>query len=451
VGKAPISFGFLKKQDKKLTNVNLDEDKTDFVLSVEEKKINSTEGKEEKKELVIPLKLRNIWNVPGSNVKKSGDESSLEAQAAREIIQESKRLLGEGESTEEKDVKPIPLLIQNKLPDGYETKDKLDVSLRAEQSTLEDYEDVPIEEYGLAMLRGMGWKLGQPIGNTNKEIVKPIEAVIRPKGLGLGADKTAAERLAKAVVDEESKPLSKGSYVKIETGTNRGLYGKIEGRDEDTARLMIQLAIGGKIVNVTQYSVIPISAKEYKEKAKVLNSEKYDKFKVKGEKDKERTKEKNEKDSVRSQDKHKKKKKKRKHSDSSSEDESDSKVAKKPWVRPDLRVRFIDKNYKRGRYFNTKLRIVDVPSIDACVCKTEDGQILDEIDQKSLETVIPRTDPAYVMIISGKKTGQLGEILQKDKAKCIASVQLLKDRSIVRLSYDDICEYVGDIMAEEDY
>lgn len=29
-----------------------------------------------------------------------------------------------------------------------------------------DYEAVPVEAYGLAMLRGMGWKPGKGIGNT---------------------------------------------------------------------------------------------------------------------------------------------------------------------------------------------------------------------------------------------------------------------------------------------
>lgn len=33
-----------------------------------------------------------------------------------------------------------------------------------EEPTLEDYEHVPISDYGMAMLRGMGWKEGMGIG-----------------------------------------------------------------------------------------------------------------------------------------------------------------------------------------------------------------------------------------------------------------------------------------------
>ena len=36
------------------------------------------------------------------------------------------------------------------------------------QATEEDYEKVPIEQFGLALLRGMGWKDGDGIGRTQR-------------------------------------------------------------------------------------------------------------------------------------------------------------------------------------------------------------------------------------------------------------------------------------------
>lgn len=33
-------------------------------------------------------------------------------------------------------------------------------------STLEDYENIPISDYGMAMLRGMGWREGMAIGKN---------------------------------------------------------------------------------------------------------------------------------------------------------------------------------------------------------------------------------------------------------------------------------------------
>lgn len=44
-------------------------------------------------------------------------------------------------------------------------EDKLTLEGEAE-STLDDYENVPINDFGLAMLRGMGWKDGDGIGKN---------------------------------------------------------------------------------------------------------------------------------------------------------------------------------------------------------------------------------------------------------------------------------------------
>lgn len=63
----------------------------------------------------------------------------------------------------------IPLVMRNMVPEGYETEDKLDVSLRPEVSSMEDYEQVPIEQFGKAMLRGMGWNKDEGIGGKNKQ------------------------------------------------------------------------------------------------------------------------------------------------------------------------------------------------------------------------------------------------------------------------------------------
>ena len=53
----------------------------------------------------------------------------------------------------------IPLLLQNQVPEGFEEEEgPLKVDIRPESSKLEDYDAVPIEQFGLAMLRGMGFK-----------------------------------------------------------------------------------------------------------------------------------------------------------------------------------------------------------------------------------------------------------------------------------------------------
>jgi len=42
------------------------------------------------------------------------------------------------------------------------------------QATEEDYEKVPIEQFGLALLRGMGWKDGDGIGKSQRYFLADV-------------------------------------------------------------------------------------------------------------------------------------------------------------------------------------------------------------------------------------------------------------------------------------
>ena len=57
----------------------------------------------------------------------------------------------------------------------------------AEEATLNDYTNTPIEEFGAALLRGMGWEEGKAVGRRNIRGTVPqaIQFVARPSGLGL--------------------------------------------------------------------------------------------------------------------------------------------------------------------------------------------------------------------------------------------------------------------------
>ena len=64
---------------------------------------------------------------------------------------------------------------------------KADVASRPDSASLDDYVTVPIEEFGAALLRGMGWKEGDVVGKRKDRVVKPRVLERRPQLLGLGA------------------------------------------------------------------------------------------------------------------------------------------------------------------------------------------------------------------------------------------------------------------------
>ncbi|KAM5345428.1 hypothetical protein ACJ41O_011290 [Fusarium nematophilum] len=96
------------------------------------------------------------------------DESGREPPPKRTADDEAMDALLGNKTEDEK-------IIHTSEEDAY----RRDIQGAGEASTLEDYEAMPVEEFGAALLRGMGWD-GKPRG-TVKEVKR------RPNRLGLGA------------------------------------------------------------------------------------------------------------------------------------------------------------------------------------------------------------------------------------------------------------------------
>lgn len=426
--KVPISFGFSRSAKPKLSVIagaaaEEEEEKKEkeFLLGAEGKELLSANPTPVAKPLVIPLIQKNRWSVQSKTKEKPEDdappmeeEDAVLSQAVQELIAESQK--SEVEDSGDQTLS-IPLLMQNKVPTGFEDGDKVNVDLRPEPAEAADYEVVPVEQYGMAMLRGMGWKEGEGIGKTFKQDVKPLEQKLRPKGLGLGADRGALHDLEPQKPrkplkpgeepKEEAKGLGTGSAVLIQNGTHKDLYGKVEGIDADNCRAMVKLAIGGKVVTVSQFGLKLVSSAEYTKYSKDLS-----RF-SKVEKKREEKDAKEEKPKDRSPEKEKNKREEtpegRKKESSGSRDkrpqprspdrDKDKKKPKKEepsWLHRDLKVRFINKHYNGGKYYNSKMLVEDVLSPTSCVCRTESGRILEDIKQEMLETVIPKEEGAAV-------------------------------------------------------
>ncbi|XP_066436699.1 G-patch domain and KOW motifs-containing protein [Eleutherodactylus coqui] len=466
---APISFGFSRVSKPKLIVQSREEagdgEEKEYVLGAEGKELLSTKPVPEAKPLVIPLIQKNRWSqLSKERAENGGSQEALDpvlSQAVQELIDESRKK--EQDDAEGDQSISIPLLMQNRVPDGYEDGDKVNVSLRPESAQAADYEVVPVEHYGMAMLRGMGWKEGEGIGKTFKQDVKPLEQKLRPKGLGLGADRSAISDLEPQKPrrplkpgdkpEEEAKGLGTGSTVLIENGTHKELYGKVEGLDADNCRAMVKLAIGGKVVTISQFALRLVSSAEYNKYAKDLS--RLSKAEQRENKDQQRREHSPDGEQRRRDDEDTREQKRNGHSSSkdkrprpkSPDREKEKKKQKQEeqcWLRRDLKVRFIDKRYKGGKYYNSKMLIEDVLSPTTCVCRTESGRILEDIKQDMLETVIPKDVGDYVMVVLGKHRGQVGKILHRERQKSRALVQLEgDDDDAVTFSYDVICHYTG--------
>lgn len=454
------------------------------------------------KEYVIPMvgrgkRKHDEANTGGSRGKDGElrEMTDLEREAAAEL---SKDAEDASSRREEDDERAVPLLMQNRL-------DKADADTLGDVSTLDDYDDMPVECFGQAMLRGMGWKPGMGVGKTNKKAVDPVEFIPRSSGRGLGADGIKAvemleskpkrrlrpgekhkvevelprdadgrirhtRRVGEVLEEKEYLDLKVGSKCLVVSGRHKGLYGKAVSLQIDPPRVILRLAISEQNVDVAQAAIQVVPRREYEQKALSIADDddedaemgQEENGRFTGERDRQSEHRRDEvhrshhshrsppsdheSKSDRKHKKSKKKKKKKHHRDSASSSDDDSAVDSRrdtAWLASQLRVRLVDKRYDGGRRYNSKIVITDVLTPTTCCCRTDSGTYLDDIEQRMLETVIPKEPMAAVMVVAGRYRRQLGRLLSRDKEKYRAIVQLYPDFETVQCTYDEICEYVG--------
>lgn len=121
---------------------------------------------------------------------------------------------------------------------------RTDVASRPESATLDQYNAIPVEEFGAALLRGMGWKDGQSIGrgsygSSEKEPKKPAVPARRPGFLGIGAKDSSGGKGAEAELGAWGKSaMRKASRKQGEEGSGgsntEGVYLPVMMRNKAT-------------------------------------------------------------------------------------------------------------------------------------------------------------------------------------------------------------------------
>ncbi|EUC41941.1 hypothetical protein COCMIDRAFT_104828 [Bipolaris oryzae ATCC 44560] len=115
-----------------------------------------------------------------------------------------------------------------------------DLQNAPEAPTLEAYEATPIEGFGAALLRGMGWKDGEGIGK-NGTSVKPKEIKRRPALLGIGAKEDAAVGIE---LGEWGSGKGKGKGKKVAQS-----YNPVTLRNKHTGEIITEEELKAKLEN----------------------------------------------------------------------------------------------------------------------------------------------------------------------------------------------------------
>lgn len=264
-----VSFSFKQVSSRpKIVSVaqkTVPEKAVQYIDCVEERSIRvvGPEAESGDRELVISMpssaKRRRMPAEPSTEngVEKTARENgdrTLDEMAVQAILSDC-RGTRDGEE-EDTDTIEVPMIVNP--PEGKEA------------STAEDYENVPVSKFGMAMLRGMGWE-------SQNTIAASRAPELRPKGMGLGADKLIKSAQKKRHSEEELK-LKNGSYVQFVIGRLDGQYGQVQGFDEGAGRAVVKVARTNQMEKVSENMFRLVTKSDYDTNSKVINIKEYKEY-----------------------------------------------------------------------------------------------------------------------------------------------------------------------------
>jgi hypothetical protein len=240
----------LPGNDKDQDNENEQQRKKQYVMAVENSRLDVVDDSPVEQELVIPLlppppSLAVFSPAPTLQVQPVQQQCavlSLEERAAKEILRE----LGQGDDDDTVSGDPLVVLAAASTTTTTTTKKGTlledltyrlraaandderfvaDMVSRAEDFTVKSdvYEAIPIDKFGAAMLRGMGWT-GPVVDKNKSKKDDDFLSNVRPARMGLGA----SDVLRKATQLDTRKAVTNIHNINAINSNSKGLtFGEI--------------------------------------------------------------------------------------------------------------------------------------------------------------------------------------------------------------------------------
>ncbi|KAK6254635.1 hypothetical protein SCA6_015940 [Theobroma cacao] len=321
---------------------------------------------------------------------------------------------------------------------------KEDLKRLPEDRGFEEFEDVPVEGFGKALLAGYGWVEGRGIGKNAKEDVKVKQYERRTDKEGLGfSSKENKERLpgftnvkqkhdTEEIVKEDKDGFFVGKDVRVIEGREMGLKGTIMEK-LGGGWIVLRLKKSEEKVKVRLFEIADLGSREEEKCLRKLTE-----LKIREAKDL-KTKGDERKVSKRSRE---------------SEKRSETKVNVErvrtngdrgvSWLRSHIRVRIISKNLEGGRLYLKKGQVVDVVGPYMCdISMDESRELIQGVEQELLETALPRRG-GPVLILYGRHKGVYGSLVERDVDRETGVVRDADSHELLNVKLEQIAEYMGD-------
>lgn len=322
---------------------------------------------------------------------------------------------------------------EQKYPQGISQQDKDTIILKEDlrrlppESSLEQYEQMPVEAFGEALMRGMGWFEGRGIGRNAKGEVEAKELVRRADKLGLGADPSHTRNKKKRFIKpgesrdqddlvyvndagaiKSSRPVdgnlikrkdlgvTTGKTMYLHSGKHSGFECEVKSVDESTEKASVRLLPSMEVVTV-RYG--DLGQKQLPSDNRLNIQAKRAKL---------------------------------------------SENQENPWLYTNIRIKVIDKKAFGGRLYLKKGTIVDVKAPKVCDVYIDDfGEVFQDLKQNQIETSVPRQAGATVLVVAGTLKGSKGQLLHRSKQSDYIAVKMHDEDEVQKLHLDDVAEYRG--------
>lgn len=390
-----IKFTFKRKQEKK----NLLQGTVKDDINDDKEYINSssdiTHKPKKRKRLIIPSK-GNAWKPESVKDELTRDAMNEILSNPSDITADAPRLIDSADNNKTSSLK-FPGVVPQK------------------ESTLDDYGDIPISEFGAALMRGMGWEKGRGIGKK-RQLVEPVDFALKKRTLGVTIHEEEA-----AEADRRFHEFKLGDYIEVAGGHDKGKHAKILSLSLETSRCIVRLP-SEEMVDLAIINIIKGDREEYLRQRDQEAASAPDIFNGNHQHVED-----------------KKPSKLPEHSNGATQ-----KKPKKAWLHQDLLVRVVSRDFADGKYYCKKVTIVDIIDPFTCVCRSESGKLLEDVPQSILETVIPKKKGTLIMLLSKQNRFQVAELEEKDsKSQSVICLTLI-EKEVIVASFDEVCHYVGD-------
>ncbi len=299
---------------------------------------------------------------------------------------------------------------------------KHDISSRAEDLTASSaaYRAVPVEQFGAALLRGMGWK--PPVTQNAVPDDKPL--VARERGLGLGATAKPpvngrgrgdpAEWAQMAAARISAGKIEIGVLVWLRDVRYSGRRACVSQVAAESIQVHVILESTGATVQVQRTDIVVLTARELEEnpyRGVVVAAAAVDGLK------KRRQGEVQGQGLDSSQEAQDDGLAKRARVVTAGETDAPSKE-RVDWLRAGIRVRIVSKHVGGAAAYLQKGAVVEVygPDKGLASVRLADGSLLENVKQRHLETVLPAVGMPC-LVLSGAYAGQRVRLLEKRKSE----------------------------------